>query len=86
MDESGWDLGWQTASPWYCKPRKVAVVLLLLASLGLVLAGLVLQVVMGDPEDSNAEVYPWLYFFAAFSPLALALRWLCWRLYMVSWD
>lgn len=63
------------------------MVLLLLASLGLVLAGLVLQVILRDPAGFNKdyeEVYPWMYFFAAFPPLGMALRWLCWRLYTVS--
>lgn len=79
-----WDAG---HVPWYCQPRKLAVVVLLLASLGLVLAGLVLQVVFRDPEGLTADyetVYTWLYFLAAFPPLALLLRWLCWRLYAVS--
>lgn len=80
---------WDTAVPWYCKPRSMLVVVLLLASMGLVLAGLVLQVVFRDPEGLTAQyedTYPWLYFFAAFPPLALLLRWLCWRLYTVSHD
>lgn len=82
---------WDSAIPWYSKPRVVAVIVLLLASLGLALAGVVLQVVFQDPTGLThdyEEVFPWLYFFAAFPPLALALRWLCWRLYAVSklWD
>jgi hypothetical protein len=80
---------WETAIPWYCKPRAMASIVLLLASGCLVLAGLVLQVVFRDPEGLSTQyegVYPWLYFFAAFPPLALALRWLCWRLYAVSAD
>jgi hypothetical protein len=63
----------------------VAVLVLLLASVGLVLAGLVCQVVFKDTDGTRdyQQVYPWLYFLAAWAPLALALRWLCWRLYTV---
>jgi hypothetical protein len=45
-----------------------------------------LQVVFKDPDGidrGNEEVFPILYFLAALPPLALALRWLCWRLYTV---
>lgn len=88
-DENYEEWVWDTAIPWYCKPRAMASIVLLLASGCLVLAGLVLQVVFRDPEGLITQyegVYPWLYFFAAFPPLALALRWLCWRLYAVSVD
>ncbi|WIA11707.1 hypothetical protein OEZ85_011803 [Tetradesmus obliquus] len=30
------------------------------------------------------KAYPWLYFLSAIAPLALALRWLCWRLYKAA--
>lgn len=81
--EWGWDSG---STPWYCRPKRVAVLVMLLVSAGLVLAGLVLQVVLRDPEGLVHDydgVFPWLYFFAAFPPLFLVLRWLCWRLYTV---
>lgn len=82
--DSEW--GWDTHTPaWYNQPRRVAVLVLLLASVGLVLAGLVCQVVFKDADGTRdyQQVYPWLYFLAAWAPLALALRWLCWRLYTV---
>lgn len=64
------------------------MLVLLLTSVGLVLAGLVFQVVYRDADGFTSRdfqhVFPWLYFFAAFPPLALALRWLCWKLYAVS--
>jgi hypothetical protein len=79
-----WDAG---HVPWYCQPRKLAVVVLLLVSVGLVLAGLVLQVVFRDPEGLTKDfedVYTFFYFVAGTPPVALLLRWLCWRLYAVS--
>ena len=51
------DFGWDPRKPWYSTPRKVAVVLLLLASVGLVLAGLVMQVVLKDSEEAFESKY-----------------------------
>lgn len=87
-DQDSSDWGWDVHSPsWYSQPRRVAVLVLILVSVGLVLAGLVCQVVFKDTDDFTRdyqEVVPWLYFLAAWAPLALALRWLCWKLYAVS--
>lgn len=61
--------------------------LLLLATVGLVMAGLLLQLVLaehGGRAPHYQKVYPWLYFFAAFPPLAFAWRWLSFTLYNVS--
>jgi hypothetical protein len=86
-NDDGLEWVWDSPIPWYNKPQAVAVIVLLLASVGLALAGVVLQLFQ-DPTGVThdfEELFPWLYFFAAFPPLALALRWLCWRLYAVGY-
>ncbi|KAF6256732.1 hypothetical protein COO60DRAFT_1461548 [Scenedesmus sp. NREL 46B-D3] len=37
-----------------------------------------------QPQRTPDNAYPWLYFLSAIAPLALALRWLCWRLYKAA--
>jgi hypothetical protein len=82
---SAYDLLLQDSATCSRHMRRALTVLLLLATVALVLAGVMMQLVPPMPEARAyyQRVYPWLYFVAALPPLAMAWRWLWWKVYKV---
>ncbi|KAF8070975.1 MSL9 [Scenedesmus sp. PABB004] len=83
----------EPAPLWWRRPACVCVAGLLALSGGLVVAGLVCQLgvdeaglAAGSRARAAREAYPWFFFFSAFPPLGIALRWLCWRAYSACFE